>query len=163
PPCAGQRDSGARADGGLAGLAARGGGGPRRARQRPGRPHGCRGAGAPAPLRPQPPRGGAAGAGLAPPPGAVRRPPAPSARCGPAGLTAAEARARLRRYGPNRLEAAPPVPAWRRFASQFADPLIYLLLAAVVVSLIAWAVEGAAGIPYEAIVITVIVFLNALL
>jgi magnesium-transporting ATPase (P-type) len=80
-----------------------------------------------------------------------------------AGLTPAEARRRLRRYGRNRLEAAPPVPVWRRLFAHFADPLIYLLLAAVVVSLGAWAVEGAEGVPYEAIVITVIVVLNALL
>ena len=58
------------------------------------------------------------------------------------GLSAAEAEARLARLGPNRLEAAERVPAWRKFLGQFADPLIYLLLAAVVVSLVAWALEG---------------------
>ena len=46
---------------------------------------------------------------------------------------------------------------------QFADPLIYLLLAAVVVSLVAWAAEGADGVPYEAVVIAVIVVLNGVL
>ena len=50
-----------------------------------------------------------------------------------AGLTAGEAAARLERDGPNELTAAPKVPAWRRFASQFADPLIYLLGAAVAI------------------------------
>ncbi len=79
------------------------------------------------------------------------------------GLSASEAAARLERQGPNRLESAKPVPGWRRFLGQFADPLIYLLLAAVVVSLAAWGFEGAEGVPYDAVVITVIVVLNAVL
>ena len=40
--------------------------------------------------------------------------------------------ARLARDGPNRLDPAEQVPAWRKFLAQFADPLIYLLIAAVV-------------------------------
>jgi magnesium-transporting ATPase (P-type) len=79
------------------------------------------------------------------------------------GLTSAEAALRLARDGPNELEAAAAVPAWRKFLSQFADPLIYLLLAAVVVSVVAWSAEGAEGVPYEAVVIAVIVVLNAVL
>jgi Ca2+-transporting ATPase len=79
------------------------------------------------------------------------------------GLTSAEAAARLARYGPNELEAAAAVPAWRKFLAQFADPLIYLLLAAVIVSVVAWVAEGAEGVPYEALVIAVIVVLNAVL
>jgi Ca2+-transporting ATPase len=55
------------------------------------------------------------------------------------------------------------VPAWRKLLAQFADPLIYLLLGAVVVSVIAWLAEGAEGVPYEALVIAVIVVLNAFL
>ena len=79
------------------------------------------------------------------------------------GLSAAEATARLARFGPNRLEAAERVPAWWKFLGQFADPLIYLLLAAVVVSLVAWALEGGKSAPYDAIVISAIVVANALL
>ena len=79
------------------------------------------------------------------------------------GLTSAEAVARLARYGPNELEPAAAVTAWRKFLAQFADPLIYLLLAAVVVSAVAWVAEGAEGVPYDALVITVIVVLNAVL
>src|SRR5512134_1306333 len=79
------------------------------------------------------------------------------------GLSAAEAAVRLDRHGPNELEAAAAVPAWRRFLGQFADPLVYLLFGAVVVSLVAWAVEGGEGVPFEAIVIAVIVVLNAVL
>jgi magnesium-transporting ATPase (P-type) len=48
------------------------------------------------------------------------------------GLTSAEAAARLVRYGPNQVNAADALPAWRKLLAQFADPLIYLLIAAVV-------------------------------
>lgn len=79
------------------------------------------------------------------------------------GLTSEEAADRLERYGPNELRAAKPVPAWRKFLAQFQDPLIYLLFVAVAISLVAWLVEGAHEIPYEAIVILTIVILNAIL
>jgi Ca2+-transporting ATPase len=79
------------------------------------------------------------------------------------GLSAAEAAARLERYGPNELEAAEKVPKWRKLLAQFADPLIYLLLAALAVSVAAWVADGADGAPYEAIVIAAIVVLNGLL
>ena len=74
-----------------------------------------------------------------------------------------EAAARLARFGPNQLEAAEPVPTWRKLLAQFADPLVYLLLGAVVVSLVAWILEGGEEVPFEAIVILVIVVLNAVL
>ena len=79
------------------------------------------------------------------------------------GLSSAEAAARLARFGPNRLEAAAAVRAWRKLIGQFAEPLVYLLIAAVVVSLVAWVLEGHREIPFEAIVISVIVVLNAVL
>jgi potassium/sodium efflux P-type ATPase len=79
------------------------------------------------------------------------------------GLGSAEATRRLARVGPNRLEAAAPVPAWRKLLAQFADPLIYLLLAAIVISVVAWALEGAQGVPFEAIVIALIVVANGVL
>ncbi|NLD68549.1 MAG: cation-translocating P-type ATPase [Limnobacter sp.] len=79
------------------------------------------------------------------------------------GLSAAEARRRLERDGPNELLATPPTPAWRRLLEQFRDPLIYLLLGAIAISLIAWLVEGRAGWPVDAIVIALIVLLNGLL
>jgi P-type Ca2+ transporter type 2C len=79
------------------------------------------------------------------------------------GLTSGEAAARLERYGANELEAAIPVPTWRKLLAQLADPLIYLLLAGVVVSFIAWWVEGREGVPFEVIVILSIIAVNALL
>ena len=79
------------------------------------------------------------------------------------GLSSSEAEARLALFGPNELAATEPVPAWRKVLAQFADPLIYLLIAAVVVSVVAWAAEGADGVPFDAIVIAAILVLNAVL
>jgi P-type Ca2+ transporter type 2C len=55
------------------------------------------------------------------------------------------------------------VPAWRKLLAQVVDPLIYLLLVAIVISVVAWALEGAQGVPLDAIVIAVIVIANAVL
>jgi P-type Ca2+ transporter type 2C len=82
---------------------------------------------------------------------------------GDAGLTSAEAALRLAKTGPNRLDVTAAVPAWRKFLAQLADPLIYLLLGAVGVSLIAWIAEGADGAPVEPVVIAVIILGNAVL
>lgn len=79
------------------------------------------------------------------------------------GLSSAEAAGRLERDGPNELRAVPPVPTWRKVLAQFQDPLIYLLLVAVAVSLGAWLAEGAVGGPIDAIVIAAIVMFNAVL
>ena len=79
------------------------------------------------------------------------------------GLGSAEAAERLARVGRNRLDPAAQVPAWRKLLAQFADPLIYLLLAAIAISVAAWALEGAQGVPFEAIVIAVIVAANGVL
>jgi magnesium-transporting ATPase (P-type) len=79
------------------------------------------------------------------------------------GLTGVEAARRLAVDGPNELRAAPPVPTWRRVLSQFQDPLIYLLLGAVAVSLVAWLLEGRVGLPVDVMVIGVVIAFNALL
>jgi Ca2+-transporting ATPase len=79
------------------------------------------------------------------------------------GLTPQEAARRLTAEGPNELRSAPPVPAWRRILAQLQDPLIYLLLGAIAISFAAWAIEGRAGWPVDAIVIALIVIANAVL
>jgi len=79
------------------------------------------------------------------------------------GLSDAEAVERRARFGPNRLEAAEAVPTWRKVVAQLADPLIYLLLGAALISLVAWVIEGTEGVPFEPVVIVVIVVLNAVL
>ncbi len=79
------------------------------------------------------------------------------------GLTAAEAARRLAEQGRNELRGAPPLPTWRRVLAHFQDPLIYLLLAAIVIALAAWTIEGRVGWPVDAVVIAVVVLLNGAL
>jgi len=79
------------------------------------------------------------------------------------GLSSREAARRLAQDGPNELRAAPTIPRWRRVLAQFQDPLIYLLLGAIAVALVAWLMEGRDGWPVDAIVIGIIVVLNGLL
>jgi magnesium-transporting ATPase (P-type) len=79
------------------------------------------------------------------------------------GLTADAVKHRLAEEGPNELRATLRQPLWRRVMSHFQDPLVYLLLAAVAISLSAWFVEGSAGWPVDAVVIGVVVLLNGML
>lgn len=82
------------------------------------------------------------------------------------GLTAATVADRLERYGRNELRGKPPVPAWRHFLAQFNSPLIYLLLVAVVISFVAWLLQGEdarSALPVDALVIILIVLVNAVL
>jgi Ca2+-transporting ATPase len=79
------------------------------------------------------------------------------------GLTQAEARSRLERYGRNELTAKKPVPAWRKFLAQFQEPLVLLLLVATVISASLWLYERDSALPYEALVIFAVVLLNAIL
>ncbi|HEY8394183.1 MAG TPA: cation-transporting P-type ATPase [Thermaerobacter sp.] len=75
---------------------------------------------------------------------------------GERGLAEAEVRARLQRHGPNQLEQRRQDPAWRKFAVQFQDVLVLLLVAAA-------AVSAALGERADAVTIVVIVLLNAIL
>jgi magnesium-transporting ATPase (P-type) len=79
------------------------------------------------------------------------------------GLSGPEAARRLAADGPNEIRSAAPVPVWRKVLAQFQDPLIYLLLLAVAISVAAWVAEGADGWPVDALVILAIVVLNAVL
>ncbi|WP_167146933.1 cation-translocating P-type ATPase [Actinomyces sp. ZJ308] len=79
------------------------------------------------------------------------------------GLSAQSAADRLAADGPNELPSKPPTPAWLRFLGQFNDPLVYLLLVAIVISTIAWVLEGAEGVPVDSVVILAVVTLNAVL
>ena len=77
------------------------------------------------------------------------------------GLSAAQVRKRLTDNGPNVFASEPSPSQWSRLLAQFQDPLVYLLLAAVLVTLAAWALEGRHGWPVDALVILAIVSLNA--
>lgn len=72
------------------------------------------------------------------------------------GLSAREADARLHRYGANQLTAAPPEPVWRKLAAQFQNLVIWILIAAAVIS-------GALGEWVDALAIVAIVILNGVI
>lgn len=83
------------------------------------------------------------------------------------GLKSSEASRRLEAHGPNALKEKPPVPGWKKFLMQFNDFLIWILIGAAIFSLIAAFIESATtGHPPEyadAIIIAVILFINAIL
>lgn len=72
------------------------------------------------------------------------------------GLTSADAAQRLLSHGANRLPEPPHRPAWLRFLAQFHNPLIYVLLAAGLVTL-------ALGSLVDAGVILGVVLINAVI
>lgn len=72
------------------------------------------------------------------------------------GLSEAEVGSRRERYGPNQLAEAPRRPAILRFLDQFRDLMVYILLAAAVVSL-------AVGDIKDPIVIGIVLLINAIM
>ncbi|MDO8294081.1 MAG: cation-translocating P-type ATPase [Gallionella sp.] len=73
-----------------------------------------------------------------------------------AGLAQVEAQARLASHGLNQLIGKPPRPAWRKFLDQFRNVLVIVLLGAAVLA-------GAVGDLKDALVIAIVVVLNATL
>ena len=63
------------------------------------------------------------------------------------------------------MKSAPETPWWKRLLEQFENILVIILLVAIVISVIEWLLQDPreSALPYEAIVITRIVMLNALL
>ncbi|SFR05599.1 calcium-translocating P-type ATPase, SERCA-type [Desulfoscipio geothermicus] len=72
------------------------------------------------------------------------------------GLGADEARARLERVGLNTLEKGPDIALWQMFLNQFKDFMVLVLLAAT-------AISGFLGEWSDAVTISIIVLLNAIL
>jgi P-type Ca2+ transporter type 2C len=81
------------------------------------------------------------------------------------GLTQVEAQRRLEQYGANQLKSAPETPWWTRLLEQFQNFLVIILLFATVISMVEWLLQDPreTALPYEAIVILLIVVLNAML
>ncbi|HWM47645.1 MAG TPA: HAD-IC family P-type ATPase [Xanthobacteraceae bacterium] len=75
---------------------------------------------------------------------------------GPEGLPVEEAARRLESFGPNRLPEGPRQSALTRFALQFHNLLIYVLLAAA-------ALAAATGHVTDALVVLAVVFINAII
>ena len=80
-----------------------------------------------------------------------------------AGLRSEEAEKRLTRFGPNELEEVDRPGPLRMFLEQFANPMVAILLFAVIVSIATFLVHGiheAEGL-IDAVIISAIVLLNA--
>jgi Ca2+-transporting ATPase len=75
---------------------------------------------------------------------------------GPDGLSGEEARARLERYGPNRVETQQAVPVWRILLDQLLSVVVALLAVA---TLVAWLL----GDRIEAVAILAVLVLNTLI
>ena len=71
------------------------------------------------------------------------------------GLAAEEVKRRQEKFGLNRITARPGTPAWLKFLQQFNQPLVYILLAAAVVTALL-------GEWVDSSVIFAVVFLNAI-
>lgn len=74
----------------------------------------------------------------------------------PGGISEEEAKVRLKTYGRNELREKKKIPLWLKFLNQFKSPLIFILLLAIVVSAIL-------GELIDALVISAIVLMNAIL
>jgi Ca2+-transporting ATPase len=72
------------------------------------------------------------------------------------GLTSEQVLERQARYGPNRLAEAPPAPLWKKFLGQFAELIVWILIAAALIA-------GALGEWLDASAILAIVLMNGVL
>ena len=79
------------------------------------------------------------------------------------GLNTDEATRRRAQDGPNTLRATPRTRLWQRALAQFTDPLVLLLLVAAAIATGVWVLDGRHGWPMDAIVIGLVVVLNAVL
>lgn len=82
-------------------------------------------------------------------------------KSGENGLSSAEAESRLVQNGYNKLAEPPKTPLWKRFLSQFADPMTIVLLVAALISFVMAVVEGESFA--DVIIILFVVILNAVL
>jgi len=80
-----------------------------------------------------------------------------------AGLSPEEAKKRLAQYGENKLKEKKKKSTLRRFAEQFNDTMIMILLAAALISFVVKAIEGNVHEFYEPLLILLIVVLNAVM
>ena len=84
------------------------------------------------------------------------------------GLTEADAKSRIAKYGTNELPSSPPPSVWKRIIAQFANPIVLTLLAAAIVATVNGASNSKPDVSWlarygDAIAIALIVVLNAVL
>ncbi len=72
------------------------------------------------------------------------------------GLSGAEVKRRQEKYGPNTVSAKGGAPVWKRFLLQFHQPLVYLLIAAAIIT-------GILREWVDSAVITGVVLINAII
>ncbi|WP_125590134.1 cation-translocating P-type ATPase [Companilactobacillus jidongensis] len=85
------------------------------------------------------------------------------------GLTEKEAQLRLEKYGRNEMQQDPPTPIWKIFIHSFKEPLVIILLLAVLLSLVSGIydltssgdVKHAMSSFYEAIAIMILILINS--
>lgn len=78
------------------------------------------------------------------------------------GISDTEAKARLQKYGPNKLKEGKKVSVVRRFLGELADPMIVILIVAAAISGVMAIIEGGEGIA-DVIIIVAVVLINAIL
>ncbi|OBT61699.1 calcium-transporting P-type ATPase, PMR1-type [Pseudogymnoascus sp. 23342-1-I1] len=76
------------------------------------------------------------------------------------GLPTSEAFRRLQDHGPNELPHAPPEPLWLRFAKQFMEPMILLLLCSAGLSLIVGNKDDALSISIAVTIVVAVAFVQ---
>lgn len=76
------------------------------------------------------------------------------------GLTPPEALSRLRDYGPNEIPHEDPEPLWLRFLGQFKEPLILLLLASALASILLGNVDDAISITFAVTIVVTVGFVQ---
>ncbi|MHA1684203.1 MAG: cation-translocating P-type ATPase [Promethearchaeota archaeon] len=77
------------------------------------------------------------------------------------GLTTEEAEARLAIHGINEIKGKPPIPKWKKFAEQFNDFLIWILIGSAIFAAFAAVIKHEP--PTDTIVIVVILVINGIL
>ncbi len=80
-----------------------------------------------------------------------------------AGLTSAEAQARLEKNGKNKLAEAKKDSTLKKFFDQMKDPMIIILIVAAVISTITEFIEHGLSVPTDALIILAVVLINAIL
>src|SRR5256885_8516052 len=81
----------------------------------------------------------------------------------PLGLDSQEAARRLARFGPNELVQTASVSPLRILLSQFVDVLVIVLIIAAIISAVLGLLQGQSSDLYDAVLIIVIVIMNAIL
>src|SRR5256886_529089 len=81
----------------------------------------------------------------------------------PLGLNSQEAARRLARFGPNELVQTARVSPLRILLSQFVDVLVIVLIIAAIISAVLGLLQGQSSDLYDAVLIIVIVIMNAIL